>query len=183
MAFHSRLKYLNKRGSVSAPRRTRAFARNRDARIVSSEYLAGFLDAEGCLMIAKVSRSGPGNPRYGARVCIGNTDRAILEDVQRRYGGILADQPARKAGWKDAYQLIWTGRRVEGLLKSVGPHLRIKRNHARVLLQFIGHKEKTRQGRAGRGFAPLPGGVIAYREGLHQRMRELNAKGPPLGQG
>ncbi len=102
----------------------------------------------------------------------------ILEDLQKTYGGILTSHPAQRAGWKDAYQLIWTGRRVEPLLLSVRPHLRIKRRHTRILLRLISHKKNTRQGRIGKSFAPLPLGVVTYREALYRRIRKLNAKGP-----
>ena len=134
-------------------------------------------------MIAKAKPLDCRSPLYGARVSVGNTNRTILEDVQRSYGGILTNQPTRKAGWKDAYQLIWTGRRVERFLLAVQPHLRIKRRHAKILLQFIGHKKETRQGRMGRAFAPLPLRVVAYRENLYLRVKKLNAKGPPPGRG
>lgn len=182
-AFYTRLKLLNRRGSTMVPWRGEAVARSGAPRNVPVKYLAGFIDAEGCLMIAKVRSPAHLRPRYSARVCIGNTNRAILEDTQQSYGGILANQPARTAGWKDAYQLIWTHRSVERLLRSIQPYLRIKRRHARILLRFIAHKKKTRQGRTGRGFAPLPPGVVAYRENLYGRMRKLNAKGPPLRRG
>ncbi len=182
-AFYTRLKNLNRRGTGNVMRRPRVSPHRCKLRNVSAKYLAGFVDAEGCLMIAKAKRLDYRRSLYSAKVSIGNTNRMILEDLQRAYGGILANQPARRAGWKDAYQLIWIGRRVERFLSVVGPHLQIKRRHAKVLLQFIGHKKKTRQKRVGRAFAPLPQRVVAYRESLYLQIKKLNAKGPPTGQG
>ena len=120
------------------------------------------------------------NPAYAAKVYVDNTNKVILVDIQRSYGGTITTQPARKARWKPGYKLVWTGWRVERLLSLVGPCLHIKRSRARILLQFINHKKKTKQRRVGSGFAPLPANVLGYREYLYRRMKELNAKGPRL---
>jgi len=174
-AFYRRLKDLNRKGPPS-DRPQHSGIRN--SRPPSVEYLAGFVDAEGCLRLTKVHFAG-WNPQYGARVQLSNTNRMVLEHVQRTFGGILTYQSSRRFGWKDSYQLVWTGRRVEPLLVAVEPFLQIKRRHARIVMRFIGHRRKTHQRRAGRFFGHLPKPVIAYRERLYQRLRKLNAKGPP----
>jgi len=175
--FYRRIKALNRRGSTGQPERQRGLSPGRGSQTISAKYLAGFIDAEGCLMLAKVRHVG-WNPQYTPRVQVCNTNRAILEDLRRSFGGILARQPRRVPGWKDADQLVWTGRRVKPLLLAVRPFLQIKTRQARLLLQFIRHRKRTHQRRIGRGFARLPAGVIAYREALFLRMRKLNAKGP-----
>lgn len=73
---------------------------------MSPEYLAGFTDAEGSLILAKVRIIDRWNLQYVPRVCIDNTDRAVLEDLQRDFGGILANQVARNARWKRGYKLV-----------------------------------------------------------------------------
>ena len=177
-AFFRRLKSLNRRGPT-IPRSRSAVSHGRESRKVSAEYLAGFTDAEGSLILAKVSVVDTWNLQYVPRVCIDNTDRAVLEDLQRDHGGILANQVARKAEWKRGYKLVWNGRKVEPFLLSVGPHLRIKGRQARILMQYIMHRKRTHQRRIGRGFGRFPKAVIAYREGLYQRMKKANAKGIP----
>lgn len=175
--FYRRVKALNRRGSMGHPQRQKASAPGRGSRTISAKYLAGFIDADGCLMLAKVRHAG-WNPQYAPRVQVCNTNRAILEDLRRSFGGILTHQPRRVLGWKDADQLVWTGLRVKPLLLAVRPFLQIKARQARLLLQFIRHRKRTHQRRIGSGFARLPPGVIAYREALFLRMRKLNAKGP-----
>ena len=186
-AIHSQLKRLNARGSKVASWRYPAekilVSRPGKRRNISTEYLAGFIDAEGCLMIARSKDRRYPRPQYRARVCVSNTNRAILEDVQRAYGGILVNQAARKAGWKTAYQLVWGDRMEEQVLPLVVPHLRLKREQAMVILRLIRHKKRTRQGRDKNGFAPFSDEVMAFREALYKQMRELNAKGPALGEG
>ena len=131
-------------------------------------------------MISKWKGRGQA-PHHRPRISLSNTNRAVLEDIQRAYGGILASQPAREIGWKDSLQLIWTNGMVEGLLVRLMPQLRLKRDQAAVMIDFVLHQKNTprrRQGPNGRFFAPLASDVIAYREGLYQRMKALNAKGP-----
>lgn len=176
--FHARLKELNRRGpGPVTPGPLPSGSGKSAARHLSPEYLAGFTDAEGCLMITKSEDRVHGRPQYRARISVANTNRATLEDVQRAYGGIIANQPPPRAGWKHAYQLVWTDGMVEALLSAVGLHLRLKRKQAAVILELIRHKRRTRQGRVGRFFAPLSSQVVAFREALYLRMRKLNAKG------
>lgn len=180
-AFHKYLKRLNARGPRAATPMLRQAPLEKGGRL-SIRYLAGFLDAEGSLMIAKSRGRGSWNPQYRARISLSNTDRSALEDIQRAYGGILANDPRTEVGWRHAYQLVWTDGMAGQLLSLVTSHLRIKREQANVLLDFIRHKKGTRQGRNGRCFAALSNEVIAFREGLYRRIRELNARGvPPAG--
>jgi hypothetical protein len=181
-ACHERLKLLNARGPnlkvSSGP--TQPDASLAWTTSPSIEYLAGFVDGEGSLMISKW-RDRESHPHYRPRISLSNTNRAVLEDVKRAYGGILASQPSPKPEWKDSFQLVWTNGMVERLLMKLMPYLRLKRNQAAVIIGFVRHQEKTpraRQGPNGRFFAPLSADVIAFREDLYQRMKELNAKGP-----
>lgn len=179
-AFHDRLRHLNMKGTRRSSRHGGRERRPEPRMAVSAEYLAGFVDGEGSLMIRKWKYWRYPRPLYKPRISIANTDRAVLEDIQQHYGGILVNQPPRKARWSFAYQLVWTEGMVERILRSVMPHLRIKREQARVLSKLIRHRQRTRQGRRGpngRFFAPLPSDVIAFRERLWRRVRELNARG------
>ncbi len=181
-AFYDRLKRLNARGATRVRRHSGQERRPEPRTAVSAKYLAGFIDGEGSLMIQKSRDWRYPRPQYRPRISIANTDRAVLEDIQQLYGGILANQPPGQARWSFAYQLVWTEGMVERILRSVMPHLRIKREQATVLSKLIRHRQRTRQGRNGPNgqfFAPLPSDVIAFRERLYRRVRELNAKGVP----
>lgn len=171
---------MNARGrTVPSPHIVREL-RPADHWSLSKEYLAGFIDGEGSLMIQKWKDWRYPNPHYKPRISIANTDRAVLEDIQQLYGGILVSQPPRKARWSFSYQLVWTDGMVEGVLRSVMPYLRVKREQARVLSKLICHRRGTRQGRRGRNgryFAPHPDEIIAFRERLHRLVRDLNARG------
>ena len=181
--FYERLRLLNSRGSAPGVEglpegRGHQPGRRGQSRI-SARYLAGLIDGEGCLMITRSRDPTHGRSWYRARVSISNTNKAVLEEIQRAYGGILANQPAPRAEWRHAYQLVWTDGMVERNLLLVAPYLRVKKEHVRLMMQFTRHKKGTRQGREGRRFAPLPEDVVSIRDALHVRMKELNAKGPP----
>ena len=178
--FYSRLRSLNRRGPGAAIHSDAEGGDKSIYRLPGLGYLAGFVDAEGSLMIAKSTDRRYRRPHYRARISIGNTDRAVLEDLRRTYGGILANQPSREVGWKDAYQLVWTNGMIDWILPRLSLHLRIKRRQAQVLMDFVRHVRGTRQGRQGKNgrfFAPLPAEIIAQREAFRGLMRQLNAKG------
>ena len=181
-ALYGHLKTLNAKGvnSPILPRSTGAVCepQPRKRRDLSARYLAGFIDAEGCLMITQSKDPRVWRQQFRARISIGNTDRNVLEDIRQAYGGILVNQPPAKVGWKHAYQLIWSDGMVERLLSFVAPYLRVKREQATVMVAFIRHRKSTRQGRKRGCFASLPDEVLAFREGLHRRMKELNTRGP-----
>lgn len=162
--FYTKLKSLNRRGPVAQPLYGRKIPSGGRSKI-SAKYVAGFIDAEGSLMITKAKPADCSTPQYHPRIALANTHRAVLEAIQCTYGGILTHQPARKAEWKDAYQLVWTDRMIESLLSSVAVHLRVKSKQARILGVFIRDRKAT------------PAKVVAFREGLRKVIEELNRRG------
>ena len=176
-AFFRTMKRLNARGSSRLRVRREAVWARRNC---STRYLAGFIDAEGSLMITKSKDSANGRSQYRARISVANTNRAVLEEIRRMHGGILVWQPRSQSRWSHAYQLVWSDGMVGGVLAAVRPYLQIKREQAEVLANFIRHRHLTRRGRTMRRFfVPLPSSVIAFREALYRRNKRLNARGVP----
>ncbi len=175
-ALYSRVKRMNRRGPEGQANLSND-ALSLGQTSLSPKYVAGFIDAEGSIMIIRTTAPDCRTPQYHPRVAVANTQRAVLEAIQREFGGIIANQPARKAAWKRGYQLVWTNGMIESLLQRVGSHLRVKARQARILNEFIRHRQTTKQGRNGRGFAALPAKVVAFREGLRCEIRDLNKRG------
>jgi hypothetical protein len=176
--FHAHLKSMNRRGT---PLPSQGESRENspiDGSGISAKYLAGFIDAEGSLMIARFEATSSGMSYYRARVSLDNVDASTLKEIQRSYGGILFKQGARKSGWRVVHKLVWTGDRTERLLHAILPYLRVKRKQGVLLLRFINHRNQTKQRRIGNRVVPLPKRVITLREKFHARMRDLNSKGP-----
>ncbi len=173
---YQRLKQMNRRGPGGQRQRLMGLlSGNRFG--PSARYVAGFIDGEGSLMITKAKVANGRSPQYHPRVSVANTNRSVLSVIQRSYGGILAHQPARKPSWNDAYQLIWTDGRIEQLLSSVGRHLRIKAQQARILIEYIRRQRTNKRARKGRRNPSLSMEVLAVREILRGRIRKLNRKG------
>jgi hypothetical protein len=123
-------------------------------------------------MLAKVRRVVRRDSAYVARISVDNTNKAVLQDLQHSFGGSLYEQRPQKAGWSRGYKLLWIGKNVEGPLRLVAPYLRVKRDRAVTLLRFIDHQRRTGSGRT-----PSLARIVAYREALFLRMKQLNAKG------
>ena len=174
--FYIRVKCMNRRGPEGR-RNLSNGAPSPGQTSLSPKYVAGFIDAEGSIMITRTRVADCRTPQYRPRVAVANTQREVLEAIQHQFEGIIADQPARRAAWKGAYQLVWTGGMIALLLQRVGSHLRVKAGQARILNEFMQHRQTTKQGRNGRGFAALPPNVVAFREGLRSEIRDLNRRG------
>lgn len=173
---YARVKRLNRRGPGGLSDPTRNLGpRKRSG--VSPKYLAGFIDAEGSLMITRAEVADCRTPQYHPRIAVANSHKGVLLAIQGSFGGIMTYQPARKAAWKPGYQLVWTDRMVGPLLQLVEAHLKVKRKQARVLQDFIRHRRTTKQGRNGHGFAALPTKVVAFRENLRREIKALNRRG------
>ena len=128
-------------------------------------------------MITKTRVADCSSPSYRPRISLSNAHKGVLETIQRRYGGIIANQAAPRAEWKHAYQLVWSEGTIESLLRSVQVHLRVKRRQAMILNDFMRQRKTTEQGRNGFLFAPLPYKVLAFREGLRRQIKVLNKRG------
>lgn len=179
--FHDRLRTLNERGSGGRVPPSQEDQPN-NVRIestqpLSAKYLAGFIDGEGSLMITRTRARRTDAASYRARIAVANTNYGIIRQIHRDYGGILANQPTRMSGWKNALQLVWSDGMVEELISSIGPHLRLKRKQADLLLEFIRHTKGTPQIRKNGRFAPHTKQVVDIRESFYRRAKALNAKG------
>jgi len=133
-------------------------------------------------MIAKWKSPRYASVYYKPRISIANTNKEVLEEIQQAYGGILANQPPRKAAWRFAYQLIWTDGMVGPLLSVIRPFLRIKRIQLGVLEDLIRIRRRTLrdQGRTGRPRGSVPASVRTHQEQLYRKVKQLNRRGPPM---
>src|SRR2546428_13365938 len=138
---------------------------------LSAAYLAGFIDAEGCLMIPKSTQAN-GRSHYRTRISIGNTDKAVLEDIRAQFGGIMTNQAPEKIGWSYSYQLIWSDGMVESILAAGIADLVGKRRPTTIMLDLVHHKKRTPEGRNARGFARHPETGAAFKEKIPRQMKE-----------
>src|SRR3990172_2079342 len=135
------------------------------------------MDGEGSLSLARRSPRWRSH-EYSVRVVLYNSNRKVLEDIRKTFGGILTDVGARNRIWKPGHALIWTNDAAARLLTIVAPFLSVKSKQAEVLLRFVTHLRKCKRYRDSRGrLLPLRERETQIREAFHQRLKELNARG------
>jgi len=106
-------------------------------KLTDKAYIAGLVDGEGCITIAKRKN---GNKRgkpwyYQPTIAIGNTDRRLLDFLIPLYGGWIT-KPKSKENNKQAYVWFISGKDRKIFLKDIIPYLKAKREQAEILLRF-----------------------------------------------
>ena len=134
-------------------------------------YAAGFFDGEGCVRLYyRTRRSGKYKDsawcQYSLKIT--NTNRSLLEDFQKEFGGTIrvTHQSDRH---RTCYALEITNRdQVLGTLTRLLPFLRIKRQHAELMIQYLSRRPNTKTTEAERL--------------LCQQMAALNYRGSAVAQ-
>ncbi len=146
--------------------------------LISLRYLAGFVDAEGYLALARIPRSNR-STEYCVRLVVYNTNQEILEQIQRSWGGTLSDVGQRRPGWKPSWALIWTNAGAAEVLRNLAPYLLVKSEQAAVLLGYQDRLKSIRRSRWPDGsLRPLPRRELTRREALFRYVKKLNARDP-----
>lgn len=102
-------------------------------------YLAGIIDGEGSIHIAK-GTSNSNRVVYTPRISIGMTRPEPLIVLQELYGGNIAGPDSRLCyTWQCGSQ-----DRIKNILHDLLPYLLVKDINARVMLEFISLRGSTR---------------------------------------
>src|SRR3989442_737672 len=150
--------------------------------MVPVEYLAGFVDGEGYLGLARIRRRHRAS-EYCLRLSIYNTNRAILEEIKRTTGGTMSVVGQRRAGWKPSYALILTNAAAARVIRKIKPFLLVKSEQSEALLAF---DQRIRAGRrlrdkAGR-LLPLARQEVRFRQAFYNRVKRMNRKALRVGE-
>lgn len=134
-------------------------------------YLAAFLDGEGGIQINRSKRS---NRRYAIAlhpvVYFTNSNREVIQTLKQWLHTGVVIVSRQREGCKTMYVLHVTGiRNILKLLSLLENHLIVKRNQARIMLQFCRSRLSPR-GEEGRRFT-------AAELNLYRYLKRLNRKG------
>ena len=141
---------------------------------VQSAWLAGLVDGEGCIGIwrqtLKGNRSGY---TYRSAIEIANTNRPILEAIEKIVDGWVCIKDARKnRAHKVLHVLLVRPRAVKRVLEHIAPFLIVKKRQADLVIEFRRLMEAApmRTEREHEAFAAL-----------YAECRALNKRGRPRG--
>lgn len=135
-------------------------------------YLAGFIDGEGHIGIGLLAnRNGKG--RHTLIMTITNRHIQTLRELALIWNGSIVGVRQRAINWSTVGDLRWSTDAVVRVLREVQPYLRIKREQARIALEFAQtirpreHCTKT-----------ITDAEWEYREQLRYQIQMLNSRNP-----
>ena len=139
-------------------------------------YLAGFLDADGCINVSCHTAPGSATPTHYLQVTIVQANRPFLQRWCEMTGwGRVYKVPPNELTKKQVYQWIINGKKAEVFLSLILPYLDIKTEDARIALMF----RKTKHGRAGGRITP--DNIIKLREQYKNMLHEVKRnRGDPV---
>ena len=134
-------------------------------------YLAGFLDGEGHIGIARL-RTPNGRGRHTLTVTITNRHIDALRDLAVLWGARVAGVRQRREHWSHVADLRWSTNAALRLLQEIEPYLRVKREQVKIALEFAATL------RVKRSTSPITDAEWENRERLRYAMQLLNSRKP-----
>lgn len=153
--------------------------------MISWEYLAGMVDADGSI---GSTRTGKEKNIVG-RVIVTNTNHEFLSLLKEQFGGSLSlRKKGHKHNWKPFGSLTWTNRQALYILQNIQPFLLIKKTQASICIELIKMKDAPKSERCdyhircdkngrNRAVARLKPKIIMQEQKLSAMMNDLNKKG------
>lgn len=146
--------------------------------MISWEYLAGMIDADGSIG-TYFTKSG-----RVVRVVIANTNHEFLKELQKQFGGSLSlREKGQKENWKPFGSITWSRIQAGIILKNIFPHLLIKKEQASTALDLLEYRKRPKNERLYYvrkeigAFGKIKPEVLEIEEGFAKRIYKLNKKG------
>jgi hypothetical protein len=138
---------------------------------INLDYLAGFVDGEGCISLVKRKARKQGySPEYKPVMIIANTYKELIDKLQSVFGGAIYPQRNRNPIWKARYQLCWNNYEVYKLCRLLSKKLIMKKEQAEIIVAFYDNRPEKKN-------YPLPANELERRQKLYERIRVLNKRG------
>jgi hypothetical protein len=107
---------------------------------ISDQYMAGLFDGEGCVSV--ILRRSKGHEYHQLDVRIAMTSEAVLQAVQRTFGGNISAREKRLSHHKQSWQWYCQGQVALEVLRRIRPFLIEKRAQADLAMRFEIAKER-----------------------------------------
>ncbi len=137
---------------------------------ISWSYLAGMVDADGCVSIIK-EVSKVSNPIYTVRLTVSNNCLSLVDDLKSQFGGFVGRVDKNNRCWR----WILSGTYTKLILSSMYDELRIKGEQALVCLRMLDLIDE--QGSCDNHRHRLSEWEIIARDELYLECRALNSNG------
>lgn len=139
--------------------------------MVSIEYIAGFFDGEGYIVITKAKhRRIEGAHRYWLTIQFTNTHKEVMEEIHKVVGGSMIFHKGDK-GLKPHYRVTLYCREAYGCLKLMLPYLIVKKKEAEWAIKF---QESVRSWRSGGMLSPLTETEANFQEQCHLTIKLMH---------
>ena len=102
----------------------------------TKSYMAGIVDSEGCIRLAK--HNDRGTIRYSPRVYVSNQSWVLMKWIVKHFGGKFVRNVNNREGGVDWY--IWYLQSIPSIsafLVEILPYLRCKKDQATCLLEYL----------------------------------------------
>ena len=137
-------------------------------------YLAGLFDGEGCIMIIK--RKGYSHnhkvnpsPRYSLKIQLTNTNKEVIDWISS-FGWYVRENTNLKKQWKRCWVVFLHDIRAKEWLEKLLPVLRIKKDEAKLAINFQEYKTKFTNGHGRQGLSQE---MIIHMEEMKSQLSEL----------
>lgn len=132
---------------------------------LSLEYIAGYVDADGTIVIVNTGR------QYYGKVCVYSQNLTVLENIKAVIGGTVC-----MTGM--VFNLQLPPRATVRALRELMPFLQVKKEQAALVLELhrhIAEQQRNRKSTGKQGGRVHEAGVWEYRAGLALKMKQLNS--------
>jgi len=146
----------------------------------TAAYVAGIVDGEGYIGVAKTKQTGSmRSTRYAAVLIVGNTSRRLIEELAYTFG--VGSISYRRGGERRKGCFLWAiqSRNAHDVLMRVRPYLVVKRAQADLVIEFVDGFESFKGGRPGKfGGQTVSESELVRRSRIYEELRQLNRVGP-----
>ena len=128
---------------------------------LSSQYLAGFFDGEGCIYVSR-KKGKKKNPYYNVRLSIANTDKRVIDLIENSFSGFVQrimkdNRPNRRPYFVVE---IYKRDKVLEFINMIYDHSIIKKEQLSVGKELLLHLKMSKSG------TPVEDYIIKYRDNL-----------------
>lgn len=138
-------------------------------------WIGGFFDGEGCINIGRQFPGGRATPRFILNVRVSNTAQQSVELLQNTFGGRVYALKRGNQGWAPCFQWYIYGKKAAHFLRFICPYLVVKRDQARLALEFYDTCQTYTNIELHRGPHIMPVAEVQRREELRTQILGYNA--------